>query len=364
MSPNDTPAKPPAPKAPTIRTVAAHAGVSVATVSRVVNGLAPAHSPATRRVREAIDELGFRPNRLGRGLKTARTSTVGVVIPSLANPVFAGAVQGVQAAAREAGYAVLLTATNYARDAEPDAVETLLSHNVDGLILTVAKADDNELLDELDARGIAYVLLFNQPSEPDRAAVTVDNVAAAREVVDVLERLGHTRIGMVAGRFDSSDRARLRWLGYDDAMLRAGLEPDPVIEVPFDAEDLTEAVREALSAETPPTALFCTTDLIAVAVLGAIHRLGLEVPRDLSVVGFDGIAITAAMRPQLTTVVQPTERMGREAFGLLARLMSGGDPAAGSRALLLPHELRHGETIGPAPARRPDLRAPEEAPPA
>jgi DNA-binding LacI/PurR family transcriptional regulator len=365
MSPVKTPSgKPlPAKTSPTIRTVAARAGVSVATVSRVVNGLAPAHSPATQRVRAAIQELGFTPSRLGRGLKTARTSTIGLVIPSLDNPVFAGSVQGVQAAAREAGYGVLLTATNYAPEAESAALETLLSHNVDGLILTVAKADGNPLLEDLEARAVPYVLVFNQPSERHRVAVTVDNVAAAREVVALLKGLGHRRIGMVAGSFTSSDRARLRWLGYDDAMLRAGLQPDPVIEVPFGATDLTEQVRTVLSAPEPPTALFCSTDLIAVAVIGAASRLGVRVPDDLSVVGFDGIAITAAMRPQLTTIVQPTERMGREAFALLSRLMSAGtDKPEIATPQLLPHELRRGESVGPVSARRPDLPPQREAP--
>ncbi|MGP1256517.1 MAG: LacI family DNA-binding transcriptional regulator [Kiloniellales bacterium] len=341
---------------PTIRTVAARAEVSVATVSRVVNGLAPPHSPATQRVREAIKELGFRPNRLGRGLKTARSSTIGLVIPSLANPVFAGSVQGVQAAARAAGYGVLLTATNYDKGEEAGAVETLLSHYVDGLVLTVAKSDDSELLDELDERQVPYVLVYNQPSVRHRAAVTVDNVAAAREVVELLKSYGHHRIGMVAGQFCDSDRARLRWLGYDDAMLRAGLEPDPVIEVAFEATDLTQEIRDALTVPEPPTALFCSTDLIAVAVMGAATRLGLEVPRDLSVVGFDGIAMTAALRPQLTTIVQPTETMGREAFALLAKLMTGGEEAESLRApTLLSHNLRRGETVGPARAGKPKL---------
>ncbi len=366
MSPVKPPPGRPAPAktTPTIRTVAARAGVSVATVSRVVNGLAPAHSPATQRVRAAIKELGFTPSRLGRGLKTARTSTIGLVIPSLGNPVFAGSVEGVQAAAREAGYGVLLTATNYDPGEEASALETLLSHNVDGLILTVAKADGSALLEDLDGRGVPYVLVFNQPSESHRLAVTVDNVAAARQVVELLKGLGHRRIGMVAGSFTSSDRARLRWLGYDDAMVRAGLKPAPVIEVPFGATDLTEQVRAVLAAPEPPTALFCSTDLIAVAVIGAATRLGLEVPRDLSVVGFDGIAVTAAMRPQLTTIVQPTERMGREAFGLLARLMAAApDRPDIATPVLLPYELRRGETVGPVPTGRPDLRSPQEAPP-
>lgn len=332
-------------KPPTMQQVAKAAGVSVATVSRVVNGLTPEHSPTARRVRQAIVQLGFRPSRLGRNLKTATTATLGLVVPSLDNPVFAASTEGVRARAKTLGYSLLLTATSYDRGGEEQAVETLLSHHVDGIILTVGDPDEAPVLRTLDALGLPYVLLYNQPTRSDRPAVTVDNVAAARALVERLTAAGHRRIGMVAGHFSASDRQRLRWIGFEDAIARAGLLPGPVIEVDFDATSLTDRLADVLAGPEAPTALFCSTDILALAVFGAAVQLGLAVPRDLSLVGFDGIALSGLLRPALTTVIQPSRDMGRVAVDRLAGEIAGEH---GGGTELLPYEIRDGETIGPA----------------
>lgn len=332
---------------PTIRDVAERAGVSIATVSRVLNGEPNAAYATAERVRAAAAELEFRPSRLGRGLKSASTRVLGVLIPSLSNPVFADSVAGIQAAAQRAGYALLMAATDYDPEREDAAIESLLSHRVDGLVLTVADADRSGALGKLDRSGTPYELIYNQPEATMRPAVSVDNVAAARTVVERMIGFGHRRIGMVAGRFLASDRSRQRHAGFLAALSAAGLDPGPVVEVAFDDLRLADLLSGPMAGPDRPTALFCSNDLLALAVMGGLRDLGLGIPEDVSVTGFDGIEFGALLRPSLATVVQPTRAMGEAAFErLLARL--DGAPAA--PPVTLPFEVRQGDSLGPAPA--------------
>jgi len=335
--------------APTIRDVAARCGLSIATVSRALNHPGQI-APSTRaRVLEAVAAMRFRPNTIGRNLKRQRSTCLGLVVPSLANPVFADSVAGAQAAAREAGYTLLLVCTEYRAELETEALETLLAGRVDGLILTVAQADDNPLLDALDREGVPYVLLYNQPARAARAAVAVDNVAAAREGTAALIAAGHRRIAMVAGAFGASDRSRLRHQGYRAAMEAAGLAPLPPVEIGFDAADLAERLAPAFAAAGAPTALFCSTDLLALATMNALRGLGRSVPGDVALVGFDGIAVGAHAHPTLATIVQPARAMGEAAARhLVARLEAGEAPGL----MLLPHRFRPGESLGPPSSSR------------
>ena len=330
----------------TIRDVAAMAGCSVATVSRAINDTAPISHALRLRIDRAIRDSGLRPNGIGRSLKTQRTRTLGVMIPSLANPVFADSVAGLEQAARPAGYHLLLTSSEYDPAAEAGAVEAMLSQGVEGLVLTVADPDDNPMLDRLDADGVPYVLLYNQPSATGRPAVTVDNVAATHELTERVLRLGHRRIGYVGGRFGTSDRSRHRYRGYAAALGTCGLTPDEPIEVDYLAADHADELAAAFADAGLPTALLCSNDLLALKVVGSLRRLGLAVPDDLSVVGFDGIPIGALVTPTLATVVQPTRQMGVTAFARLAARLDD-DGAAG--ATLLPHGFRPGATLSRVP---------------
>ena len=341
----------------TIRDVAQTAGVSVATVSRLVNGTGRVRDDTAHRVRTAIDRLGFRPNAVGRNLSTARTRTLGVVIPSLSNPVFADAVAGINTEAKAQGYTLMFMATEYARADEQALVGALLSYQVDGLILTVADAADSPVLDALDRDGVPYVLIYNQPTARRRPTVTVDNVTAGREVADLFADLGHERLAMVSGTLRASDRAHARRDGFVAGAEARGLAAPQVLEVDFVDLDADAAVAPLFADRAgAPTALFCSNDLLAISVIGALGRLGLGVPEDVSVIGFDGIAVGAQLHPTLATVAQPSRDMGRVATKrLLARL--AGETAA--PATVLPHTLRPGESAGPAAKPRPaDLQVP------
>ena len=317
--------------------------MSIATVSRALNGGGPVAARTAARVHRAATALGYRVNAVGRSLVTARTRVLGVMVPTLTNPVFAGSVAGLTLEARRAGYEILLAASDYEAGRELEVVETFLSQRVEGVVLTLTDPDGPAASVVLGA-GLPVVLLYNVPKRLKVSYVAVNDRAAADEMVNVLIAAGHRRVAMVAGRFAASDRARRRYDGYLAAMRRAGLTPLSLVEVPFVGGNLREALGPLLGSAEPPTALFCSNDLLALAVIDAARQLGWHVPRDLSVAGFDGIEVGRLVRPRLATVVQPIVEMGRTAGELLlAALGSGRAP----RHRLLPYELYRGETIAP-----------------
>jgi len=329
---------------PTIKSVAKRAGVSTATVSRVINEQGYIRPTTAERVRKAIAELNFRPNIIGRSLKTARTRSIGVMIPTLANPVFADAVAGIQDAAKTAGYTIIITATDYCSDSEFASVHTMLSNRVEGLILTVAEAENNRLLDQLDAEGIRYVLLYNQPCSRGRSTITVDNVAAARLAAEQFIAFGHRRIGMITGDPTASDRAAARRSGFIAALGDAGIHDPPIVEVDFMNMALSAELRNLFSAPLAPTAVFCSNDALAIAVIGLLRGLGKKVPNDVSIIGFDGISVGELIEPSLATIEQPSREMGVAAVQHLLDRLSGD---ASQQAKILPHRLRPGGTAGP-----------------
>lgn len=339
------------PRIVTIRTVAERAGCSIATVSRVINRSAPTSAEVEAKVKAAIAELGFRPSEIGRALKTLRTRTLGVVIPSLTNPVFAASVAGMQAAARARRHTLLITATDYDPAAEAELVETLVAQNVAGLVLTVANADRNGTLDLLEAENIPYVLVHNEPASDGRAAVCVDNAAATFALTQVMLGAGHRRIAYLAGRFATSDRSRRRYEGHCAAMAAAGLEAAAPLELDYlgEAPSHAAALAGLFAGSNRPTAALCSNDLLALSVTGALREIGLKVPHDVSVAGFDGIALGRAMNPSLATVDTPTRLMGERAVEMLFELIEAG---AAPRVERLPFTLRPGGTLAAAPRAR------------
>lgn len=306
-------------RSPGIRGVARRAGVSTTTISRVLNG-SPAVSPETaRRVWEAAQALGFRVNAIGRSLATGRSRVVGMLIPTLTNPVFSGSVTGFGREAERAGFGVLLAASDYDPQRELGVVEMFLSQRVEGMALTLT-VPSAPVLKTVRQAGVPVVLLYNNvPRRLGVSSVCVDDRRLARELVGLILRAGHTRVMMVTGKFASSDRARRRYEGYVAAMRDAGLKPMPPIEVPYLEGNVGLALQPVMTGADPPTALFCSNDLLAISVIDALRSLGLEVPGHVSVAGVDGIEVGRFLHPRLTTVELPTVEMGRNAWRVLAR---------------------------------------------
>ncbi|ABC39415.1 transcriptional regulator, LacI family [Burkholderia thailandensis E264] len=329
---------------PTIKDVAALAGFSIATVSRAINAPHTVHPATLEKIRAAIDALRFRPNPLGRQLRSDRTQLIGVVLPTLANPVFAECLQGVDELAAQAGFKLIVMSTEYDSARERHAIETLRAQRVEGLMLTVADADAHPLLDELDHNGPLYVLMHNDT--PHRPSVAVDNRRAAYDGVRMLIERGHRRVLMLAGSLDASDRARLRVRGYAQALDEHGLDPLPALELDFNAPALPHAMLAHLSARaTRPTALFCSNDWLAMVVIRGLRDARLAVPDDMSVLGFDGLAVGELLAPPLASVATPNREIGRAAWRRLAERIAGTRHA--HPALTLPHAVRDGATVAP-----------------
>ncbi len=333
----------------TIREVAKIAGVSTATVSRAVNRSGPVSPEAREAIDRAIQQCGFRPNIIGRQLKTARTRTLGVLVPSLKNPIFADAVAGLEEAAGREGYNVLLAASGYRAEKELSVVEAFLGSRVEGLVLTVADDDRSRALHALDSARVPYVLMFNPADREDVSTVSIDNRRAAYDLVCSLVRDGHRRIAMIAGSLSESDRSAQRYAGYRQAIVDHGLPLEDIVEVKFENPNLSACLAGLVHRRDAPTAYFCSTDMLAIAVIRALAVLGARVPDMVSVAGFDGIAIGEHLSPSLSTVVQPAEAMGDwAAHHLLARL-SG---EASITRKIFPYRIRPGESVGPASGHR------------
>jgi DNA-binding LacI/PurR family transcriptional regulator len=327
-----------------IRDVAKRADVSLATVSRVLNDTGLVREDTARLVLDAAADLGFRLNHVGRSLRATQTRNIGVMLPTIAHPVFAECLQALEDTAQAASYSLSIATTNYDPANEDRASEALLSRRVDGLILTVADATRSKLLEKLDREGMPYVLVYNQPSGKvkHRPNVAVDNRRAARDITEYLIACGHRRICMIAGAFRQSDRARQRARGFRDAITGADLEAFEPIEVDFVYADLHTPLGELIATTKRPTALFCSSDQLALRVMHALHALCVDVPHDISVVGFDGIEMGQWMQPSLCTVVQPTREIAAAAFDLLARLIRGEHVPG---ATILSHSLREGASV-------------------
>ncbi|RFU46472.1 LacI family DNA-binding transcriptional regulator [Paraburkholderia sp. DHOC27] len=335
---------------PTIKDVAAHAGFSIATVSRAINAPHTVNPATLEKVRQSIDALDFRPSVFGRQLRGERTRLIGVVLPTIANPVFAESLQGIDDLASAHGYRLMLMTTQYNAERERYAIETLREHRVEGMILTVADADTHPLLDELDRAGLLYVLTHNDTVR--RPSVSVDNRLAAYDGVRMLIAHGHRRILMLAGTLAASDRARQRHLGYAQAMQQAGLVPAPALEIDFNSEELEPAVlAHLISGPNRPTALFCSNDLLAMIVMRGLRRARLQIPLDMSILGFDGLAMGELLQPPLASICAPNREIGCAAWRrLLARIeRSFSDASLATLALTLPHSLREGATIAAIP---------------
>lgn len=338
----------------TIRDVAAKAGCSIATVSRVATGSGPVSEEMRRRVVAAALNLGFPIDRT----RIDTRPVIGVLLPSLANPVFAAALSGIEQCARARNLSTIVAQSHYDPRREETAVAALVAERPRGLILTVCDPASSVAIANVIGQGLPAVTIYNSGTPDALGSVQVDNRKAMATVTGALTALGHRRILFVGGSFASSDRSAARYGGFCDALRAAGAEPLPPLEVDFiDAEsdiDLSAAIHRFA-----PTAITASNDLLAVTVMASLRKMGLSVPGDISVTGFDGIEIARLMAPKLTTVAQPSRTMG-----LLAATMVL-DIAAGRRKpahLTAEATFLDGETIAP-PATKggvPDLSLPTQ----
>lgn len=301
----------------TLHDVAAAAGVSKSTVSRILDERLPrSESETARRVRQVAAELGYFRDAAAASLRRGKTLTIGVVVPRLTDTVMAMFYEALALACRRAGQFAIVATTDDEPTADRAAAEALLHRRVDGLVLTTARAGD-DFHEELTARGVSYVLALRTDGR-SLASVGDDRLGgylATRHLLD----LGHRRIGLIAGPAYAST-AQGRSAGYRQAMAEAGAEVDPawVVESTFGIDSGADAA-DALMRLTPrPTALFAVNDNTAIGALSALGKLGLSVPRDVSLVGYNDIPIVSRLPTPLTSVRVPFDRIAAAALDLLA----------------------------------------------
>ena len=293
----------------TIKDVALKAGCGVATVSRVLNNTGSASSEMRERVVAAVKELDFQFSEVGRSLQSSTTKTIGFVVPSLANPVYADALQGAQEVLISSGYQMLLICTNYNPENELSAIRTLISKQVAGIVLTVSDAERSEGLSIIRDRRLPHCLLYN--SAPiNHESWSVDDKAAAERVAEAFSENLHDQTGFLALNFYKSDRARQRYEGFCEGCKVRGMKKPKLLEIGEDFEDLTYKLEYFLSEHPSITGIFASNDFLALATIRSARKLALKVPHDLSIIGFDGIDVGSMVEPSLATIVTDPKMLG------------------------------------------------------
>jgi DNA-binding LacI/PurR family transcriptional regulator len=333
----------------TIQEVARAAGVAPSTVSRYLNGQLRV-SPATEaRMIDAVRDLGYVPNAQARNLARRRSGVVGFVVPEISNPYFGAIADYVVDAVERHGLLVLLCSTRSQAVREASYIDLLASGAIDGM-LYLGSFPSNERL-AAAIRGGLPVVVIDEPIADATGVHTVvmDDYAGGYQAAGYLVALGHRRIAFVSGPAElASVQERRR--GYEDALRKGGIDPAEqlVLAGHFTEQFGMSALPRLLSAPQPPTAAFVASDYIALGMLSAAETHGVRVPGDLSVVGFDDIRFSQYVRPRLTTIRSPLERLARVGVELLFERLAGAD--SGARTEVLPVELIVRESAGPPPS--------------
>lgn len=309
----------------TLEKVAERAGVSPSTVSRILNGTAVVSEEKRRAVERAIAALGFVPNPVARGLAGGRTLSIGVVTQAIDSPFYGAALSGIEDELDKAGYSALFVSGHWNAVEEARCIEVLRSRRVDGIIVLTGRLSDAAL--RACARSLPVVVTGRTLKAPGLFALNFDNVTGARLATEHLIALGHKRIACITGDPAHPDAVeRLR--GYRAALEDAGLTYEQGLVAPgqFHEESGRLAMEHLLDSRQRFTAVFACNDQMAFGASLALHRRGLRVPDDLSLVGFDDLAAAVYAIPPLTTVHQPGYELGRLAAAAMLQLFSGAKP--------------------------------------
>ena len=339
-------------RAPTsIKDIARLAGVSHSTVSRALRNSPLVNPQTTREIQGIARQLAYQPSAVARGLVTGKTYTIGVVVTTIADPFVSEVVIGIELAANDNGYSVFLADSNADPAREKSVVHSFAERRVDGIVVTSSRV--GALYTPLLAQMMVPIVLINNQHPGEFVhSVMIDNVQGSREATGHLIRLGHRRIAYVGDQFGHESDTE-RFAGYRQAVEQAALPllPELVVHGDGKPEGGVAAMDKLLALSERPTAVFCYNDMTALGVLRSIHVHGLQVPSDVSLIGFDDLFIVSYTQPQLTTVRQPMQQMGRMALESLLKLMSG---QASAEAIKVPAELIIRESTAPprAGARR------------
>lgn len=327
----------------TIYDVAREANVSMATVSRVVNGN-PNVKPSTRKkVLEAIEKLGYRPNAVARGLASKKTTTVGVIIPDISSIMFAELARGIEDIATMYDYNIILSNSDQKREKEIRLINTMLGKQVDGVIFMGGKLDD-DLIEEFKKSPVPIVLAATIDEDRGTPSVNIDYEAASFDVVNSFIEKGHKKIAIVTGPLEDPINGQLKFAGYRRAMEHANLEIlDGFVSVgDLSYESGLQAAEAFLELPEKPTAIFAGSDEMALGVIHGLQDANVSVPGDIEVIGFDNTRLATMVRPTLTSVVLPMYDIGAVAMRLLTKLMNKEE--VDEQNVILPYRIEFRES--------------------
>jgi LacI family transcriptional regulator, galactose operon repressor len=326
----------------TIQDVAARAGVSAMTVSRVINQPARVAPVTRQRVEQAIRELGFVPNALARQLLRGRTHTLALLVSDIGNPFFTQIARGVEDVAQRNGYTVIFGNSDESVEKERQYLHALLGRRIDGLLIAPAGNGSRPMLDLLVQRGTPFVLLDRAIDGVPADVVIGDNIGGARKLTEHLIGLGHRRIALVNGD-PAVPTARDRRRGYLETLRDHGIAPQPelIIDGVYRRDSGTYAARQllALPDDRRPTAIFAANNFLAVGVIEALRAAQVRIPRDIAVACFDDIEIAAALDPFLTVMAQPARTFGTIGAQFLLERLEPSSLGVGPRATPAPRRV-------------------------
>ncbi|MBY4891261.1 LacI family DNA-binding transcriptional regulator [Rhodobacteraceae bacterium N5(2021)] len=333
--------------APTLSDVAKRSGFSTATVSRCLNFPDQVSDKTRMTVMAAIADLGYSPNFGARAMAAQRTNTIGAIIPTMENAIFARGIQAFQEELNDHGYNLMVASSSYRMDLEESQIRSLVARGADALLL-VGYQRDPAIYQFLEAQNVPALVTWAYAANGPRPSVGFDNRRSMEKMAKEVLRLGHRRLAVITAETASNDRAAARLQGIRDAMGAAGLADDDlrVIETPYGIDTGGAAFASLMQESQPPTAVLCGNDVLAVGALGRARDLGVDVPGDVSIVGFDDIELAQVAYPKLTTVHVPHREMGRKAARALIGFLQGGTPIEAEE---LKAEVYRRESLGPAP---------------
>ena len=309
---------------PTLEDVAKKAKVSTATVSRCMNSPERVVEKTRQRVLAVVHEMGYYPNFGARTLVAKRTNTIGAVIPTMDNAVFARGIQAFQEALHEKGVTLLIASSSYREEIEAEQIRTLISRGADGLLL-IGHHRSEELYQFLNTRRVPALTIWAYDTSQPRPSIGFDNRQAMKVLAEKVISIGHRSIGIISAEQETNDRVRERVFGVREAMKENGLSPGSLqlIETPYSIMNGNHAFSKLMSRQEKPTVVMCVNDVLAIGALKAAHSLGIRVPEDISITGFDDIELASVADPELTTVHVPHREMGRLAALTLVDMVNG-----------------------------------------
>jgi len=326
---------------PTIKDVADRAGVSIATVSRVINGAAVVSEKSATRVNAAIKELGFKPNQVARNLVLQKNTSIGIIVPALGNQFYGDILNGIEDACAAQDYEVFVCTTGGDPQKEGRFIETFSDKNCAGIVVMSRKLRP-ETVKSINALNIPTIMVNRKTSGLMCPTVSIDNFRAAYEITNYLIGLGHKKIALFRNSLDIDAFGVEQYSGFERALAEHNLiiDRDLVCYGEFDPVKSYNLMTELIEKGKVPTAVFATSDVMAMGVCNALFDKGYKVPEDVSVVGFNDIQLAAHYRPALTVIHQPLKQMGEEAVRMIVDMnREDGRVQKDGRTVILPHEL-------------------------